>query len=314
MGGGVIVKWIINICSIVLTDCAVPMFYIISGYLFFIKQDDYVWTEYKHKIQKKCKTLLLPYLIWNIMAIIAYPEQFLEVSVTEKILGFWSRRMEWGSWSGPWNGPLWFLRDLFVVMVFSPIISKLIKRIGIWLIILLIIPYIMGFDAICPGLSSVAFWGFSCGSFLAIKKADFFNKISMSFLTTAAVIFFVCRILIIGDIINFGKDIVKIIWIFISMIFYYRIACKIAMRNNDLRKWEVLGASSFVIFTMHSLINGRISSVFLFLVGKHNIGDTLTCIFYFATIVLTVTICYGAHLLVKRNNVTALLFEGGRKR
>lgn len=30
--------------------------------------------------------------------------------------------MEWGSWAGPWDGPLWFLRDLFVVMLFSPFI------------------------------------------------------------------------------------------------------------------------------------------------------------------------------------------------
>lgn len=311
--GSIIVKWIINICSIVLTDCAVPMFYVISGYLFFIKQDSYTWTEYKNKILKKCRTLLLPYLIWNIIAIIVYPEQFFNVSVIEKILGFWSRRVEWGSWSGPWNGPLWFIRDLFVVMIFSPIISKLIKHIGVWLVILLFIPYAMGFKGICPGLSSVAFLFFCCGSFLAIKKSVCVNNISIPILTIAAILLFICRILIVGNIINSGKEIVTIIWIFISMIFYYRIACWIAIHNSK-KKWQALGSSSFVIFTMHSLINGRISSTFLFFVGKNNVGD-LTCIlFYFATIILTVIICYGFHTLVKRNNITALLFEGGRKR
>lgn len=59
--GGVFVEWIINICSIVLTDCAVPMFFVISGYLFFLRQDDgFTWAQYKAKMLRKCKTLLLP--------------------------------------------------------------------------------------------------------------------------------------------------------------------------------------------------------------------------------------------------------------
>ena len=61
--GGVI-EWVINICSIVLTDCAVPMFFVISGYLFFLRQDgELTWTQYKGKMLKKCKTLLLPFFI-----------------------------------------------------------------------------------------------------------------------------------------------------------------------------------------------------------------------------------------------------------
>ena len=104
-------------------------------------------------------------------------------------------------------------------------------------------------------------------------------------------------------------------WIIVSMAFYFRVACLIAERNactsSTLKK---LGASSFVIFALHSLINGRISSVFLFIAGKQNVGDLLTITFYFATIILTVVACYCFHLIIKRNNIIVLLFEGGRKR
>lgn len=119
-----------------------------------------------------------------------------------------------------------------------------------------------------------------------------------------------------GDVINGNwSKILNMAWIIVSMAFYFRVACLIAERNayasGTLKK---LGASSFVIFALHSLINGRISSVLLFIAGKQNVGDLLTITFYFTTIILTVAICYCFHLMVKRNNITALLFEGGRKR
>ena len=109
-------------------------------------------------------------------------------------------------------------------------------------------------------------------------------------------------------------DILNITWILTSMAFYFRLAYLMAERNVRVSETlKRLGASSFVIFAMHSLINGHISSVLLFMVGKQNVGDLLTITFYFATIILTVATCYCFHLIVKRNNVTALLFEGGRK-
>ena len=57
----------------VLTDCAVPMFFVISGYLFFLRQDDgFTWAQYKAKMLRKCKTLLLPFFIWNILGALSY--------------------------------------------------------------------------------------------------------------------------------------------------------------------------------------------------------------------------------------------------
>lgn len=313
-----VVEWVINTCSIVLTDCAVPMFFVISGYLFFLRQDgEFARAQYKVKMLKKCKTLLLPFFIWNILGALSYPGRFIDATLAEKLLGFWSQKMEWGSGTGPWDGPLWFLRDLFVVMLFSPVIYQIIKKIGIWFIILMAIPLtFMDNTALCPGLSGTALFWFSLGSFLTIKAPVSLGKTPMSIVVSLAAIFFVFRILVVADVINgnLGK-ILNMAWIIVSMAFYFRVACIIVNRNtpvsNTLKK---LGASSFVIFAMHSLINGKISSVLLFIAGKQNVGDLLTITFYFATIILTVAMCYCFHLIVKKNNITSLLFEGGRKR
>lgn len=314
---GVFVEWIINICSIVLTDCAVPMFFVISGYLFFLRQDDgFTWAQYKAKMLRKCKILLLPFFIWNILGALSYPSRFIDATLTEKLLGFWSQRMEWGSWAGPWDGPLWFLRDLFVVMLFSPFIYWIIKRIGIWFIVVMLVWLsFIDNESLCPGLSGTDLLWFSLGSYLSIKKPTSFGKIPMNIVVVLAAVFFVCRLLVMGNVIDgIWGDILNITWILTSMAFYFRLAYLMAERNVRVSETlKRLGASSFVIFAMHSLINGRISSVLLFMVGKQNVGDLLTITFYFATIILTVATCYCFHLIVKRNNVTALLFEGGRK-
>lgn len=314
--GGVIVKWIINFLSIVITDCAVPIFYVISGYLYFIKIDEYTWGEYKDKIRKKLITLLLPYFVWNILGIIAYPMQFMGASFIDKILGFWSQRMEWGSWSGPWDGPLWFMRDLFVVMLFGPVISWLIKRIGILFPLALAVPYLIKLEALCPGFSSVSFFWFSVGSYLAIKRPEFSkaynNKLIALIVIVLACICIVVRILTMAHIIIDSTGIIGKVWIFVSMNFYFLVAKKIAMKTTHFQVWKKLAASGFVIFAMHSLINGRISSVLLFLVGKENIGDFLTITFYLITILLTVFTCYIAHLIISKNKMAALFLEGGR--
>lgn len=48
--------WGQGICRI-----AVPLFFILSGYLFFCNIDEGVQTVWR-KIKKRCKTLLLPYI------------------------------------------------------------------------------------------------------------------------------------------------------------------------------------------------------------------------------------------------------------
>ena len=51
--------------SHVLTHIAVPTFYLISGFLFFINFQKWSWEGYKKKLSSRIKTLLVPYLLWN---------------------------------------------------------------------------------------------------------------------------------------------------------------------------------------------------------------------------------------------------------
>lgn len=51
------------------SQVAVPFFFFTSGYFFFYKVRQWNIQCYKKKIEKRLKTLLVPYLLWNILAL-----------------------------------------------------------------------------------------------------------------------------------------------------------------------------------------------------------------------------------------------------
>ena len=91
------------VVSQTLVKAAMPMFFFISGYLFFGNVEKWNWQTYQQKIKRRGKTLLIPYIIWNLLMAVMLrpfsPSIFCE----------------------PANMPLWFLRDLIVVSLLTPI-------------------------------------------------------------------------------------------------------------------------------------------------------------------------------------------------
>lgn len=97
---------------------AVPIFYVLSGYLFFYKCSTFDAHIYKSKLYKRVKTLLIPYLLWNLMQIV-----FTILMKTAGVLlkgkplsgivdylsehatfsTFWDCKM-WGLWQTNWIG------------------------------------------------------------------------------------------------------------------------------------------------------------------------------------------------------------------
>jgi fucose 4-O-acetylase-like acetyltransferase len=49
---------------------AVPLFFLISGYLFF--QGQWSWGKYGSKLRRRADTLLVPFLFWNVLALVLY--------------------------------------------------------------------------------------------------------------------------------------------------------------------------------------------------------------------------------------------------
>ncbi len=115
--------YIQNLISRGLTKVAVPLFFIISGFLFFLNT-----TSYKSKIQKRFYTLLIPYLFWAFLYVliifILQTTPILQSYFNSELIKNLSfSELLYHTWIEPKNYPLWFLRDLIFLVLISPLLN-----------------------------------------------------------------------------------------------------------------------------------------------------------------------------------------------
>ena len=137
-----------------LVKIAMPTFFVMSGFLFFANVEQFNKEIYWQKIGRRVKTLLIPYIVWNLLMAVKLKTFNLSI--------FWE----------PANMPLWFLRDLIIVSLLTPIIYIGVKRLGYWLIVLLLPIYLTGIWAIQPGLNPYAICFFTLGAYLSIQRIN----------------------------------------------------------------------------------------------------------------------------------------------
>lgn len=166
------------IVSEIIARVAVPLFYIFSGYLFFLKTPNYSLGDYKINVKKKAKSLLLPYVFWNIVVIflIFIKETFfwsgevkriIDYTVADYLSSFWN-----GACGMPINFPLWFIRDLIIMVLISPILYYLQKWGKSIYVAIIGIVWLCFFQDNWPlrSLSSLFFFAF--GAYFAIHQKD----------------------------------------------------------------------------------------------------------------------------------------------
>lgn len=139
-----------------------PLFFLISGYLFVAAENGFTWSVFKTKCKRRARTWLLPYLLWNTIFLLFYgiigwlmPSSLGEVppiqemGVADILKSYCCIRGE-GFNSSPIDEPLWFLRDLMVIALFTPLYFRVVKWHKASLIVpiaLAAIPYPLGFEA-----------------------------------------------------------------------------------------------------------------------------------------------------------------------
>lgn len=137
-----------------LVKVAVPAFFVMSGYLFFANVEKFTEEVYWHKLRRRVKTLLIPYIVWNLLMALKLQEISLATFIA------------------PANMPLWFLRDLIMVSMVTPILYIGVKRLGWWLALILVPIYLTGVWAVQPDVNPYAICFFTFGAMLSIRKMD----------------------------------------------------------------------------------------------------------------------------------------------
>ena len=160
------------------------MFFFISGYYAFYKKDwsqRSVWTI---ELKKRVKTLLVPYILWNSLYIIILlaktqletrlgsspHDPFYITSIPEFLSYYWNEVIVY---------PLWYLRDLIMLCVLSPILYRLITWSRGYILIPLFVCFLMRWESRFAdfGFGTISFFCFMLGGYLGSKQIDPLEKL-----------------------------------------------------------------------------------------------------------------------------------------
>ena len=240
---------------------AVPLLYFISGFLFFA-HNNFSYLTYRNKIKKRIHSLLIPYLFWNIAVFgLFFLTQTCLSSMTSGInklivnytlsdwLGiFWNHRD-----GMPICYQFWFIRDLMVVVLCSPIIYLFVRYFKLIGIITLGLFWCLGMSLHITGFSSAAFFFFSFGAWFAINQHNFisaFKPLRLPFTFLYTLIIIVATFLWYKQI--EGLVFIRHMGIAIGLIMVVTWTAH-AIQNNILKCNASLSQSSFFIYAFHSM-------------------------------------------------------------
>lgn len=320
----------------------VPVYFFIAGYVFFLGIELNKST-YIRKMRNRFKSLFIPYIVWNIVGIIGalipflpilhsiYPTYSIsDVNITLKsILScFWNydgslvnREVMFGN---PINIPLWFVRDLMIIALSTPIINFVFKRYGA------LLPFISGIIWFSiPNMYTghsyqllTALFFFSFGGYMSYSKKDMVLEFK-KYQKLCYVLFPLSSLILLGYTYQFSTPAhvmeggfhgpilyVKHVATLSGLFFVYNLAVWLV----DVRGWrsnKTLTNASFFIYAGHIIMIVVISKLIMLIVPPMN--DFLAVMFYILTDIFVCTSLLGIYVIMRRFTPSFLqVFTGGR--
>lgn len=307
-----------NLCRVLLSDVvpaiAVPMFFLFSGRYFFSDcTDRFSISDYVKKLRKRGRTFLIPFIMWNIIAVflIFLTKLVFMILYGGDINSFveYLRQNGWANvlWGGnvyykstnilnivmlstsPANVPMWFIRDLMVIVLFSPLVYYSVRKSGLFLIVLLLC-YIFNVWIPLSGFSVTSYFFFSIGAFACIKNIDiivFCRKIGWWIIPVTV-------ILMLPSLLLYGEESALRVY---SRPIYVLCACIATIKVSSclveygiVKNRIFLTKSCFFIYAIHTLlILGICASILDFIIPGN--GYVHKLVSYLCLPVITVICC-----------------------
>ena len=118
----------------------VPSFFAISSYLYFCKINK---NNIIKNYVKRFYSLVVPYVIWSILALLLVV--FLDkvfsinsINTAIKPINYDFFSITWNIIDSTYNGPLWYVKDLIILIIISPVLLYSIKKLK-WINIIFIV-------------------------------------------------------------------------------------------------------------------------------------------------------------------------------
>lgn len=158
-------------------ETGVPAFFFISGFLFFLSKK-----SYSQKLKTRVHTLLIPYFIWNSLLLLlyviaysaGYPQEIngrslADYHIIDYLRLYWDRGAFDNGNFVPLLCPLWYIRNLLIISLISPLLYYIIRCTQELFLITIAIWWLMTYhNAFIP--QTILF--FSLGAYFSIRNIN----------------------------------------------------------------------------------------------------------------------------------------------
>jgi hypothetical protein len=278
-------KWIQLFISQGIARSAVPIFFLFSAYIFCVKNDSFAVS-----IKKRIRSLVVPFFLWSVLQIFVFsPIQVflfnaIKIVLKNKIpFETLSEEIPFLSWTpadffhgifgynissaeslksvlGGFAVQFWYVRDLFILFLLSPVLKNCIKKNP--LAAMTVVSFFYFCDIRPVFVACHALFYFSLGIFCAEFKIDFFaiaDKISWKISWTIFAFFF-----FVTNFFFDGNSPYKFFVWFCACILLLKFSRTICARPEFFSFAEKLSHYSFWLFAIHNpVLNGIFSRLFI---------------------------------------------------
>ena len=288
---------------------ATSCFCIFSGFLFFYKNNVWNINVYFKKIKRKTRTLALPYVLWNIipvaitalLAVMKFEDSMSDMNKLWEggILKIFWNYLE-GNYPGiyPYNIPLWFLRDLIVIVFLSPLVYYLVKYLKWYCIFILGFLFITKFWFPIVFLNIRTLFFFSLGAFFSVHGKNMIvelQKRKLFWFFSTLIAFSLLMYYNGTDKYGYFADLFNITGSITTIII-----ASILVEHGRVSINSFLAKTSFFIFASHAGLSvlgfSKMSLNFIFV---SNNAFILT-MKYFLVPVICVSVCVGLYYIAQK--------------
>lgn len=309
-------KWIEifkNFICGTLGGSAVPLFFLFASYLQFSKNDTYLVL-----LKKKGKSLLIPYILWTVITIIIYlisqaiPQTAGFFQNPINIIRNWNfvdymKAFTYHDKVYPLVYQFWFLRDLMILIILSPIIKFLCSKFPGTMLIVASIFAIKGVPVFFT--NSTALFFYMAGYYFATYQISFF-KIADKLKIPEYI--FIIALTIPSDLLFEGKYAFGFLKTIISCLFLLKVSVYFVKNQAFYEKIKYLAGYSFFLYAVHTPFLGTsINKISQRIIPLHGI----LCLVQFL-LAAFLTIIIGTLFGILLNKIFPSLFKvlnGGRK-
>lgn len=234
---------------------AVPAFFVISGYLFFRNIEVLRFSIIVRKFKSRFNSLVIPFLFWNLLVYVwALLSNIYVNGDATSVFSFLNKYSLYNifisiqGYGTPIYMIMWYVRDLIVLTILSPLIYYAIKYFKVFFVLFVLFLYV--FHGGCLrwlGYLSVAF--FTLGAYVGIKKINVLALFSRKWvMATYSFFLLICFIFYPFEILPAECD--RLIRVFGVVCVFYLAYLFV---KSGAKSYRLASSASFFIYCTHVL-------------------------------------------------------------